>query len=226
MPPQQCWNYFFYTSSGWPKFAYVANPVPPETRHMTYELHSQRCSCFRFSILPVLYTQDTFELWGRPFLSSLFVSFFRCCYERNSIHTALLSHFISLVHSLFVSLNDEPRLAHWMQQSAGSAFQFYYNFWISSWWWRMSCCCPKLMTSLACQKDWYYRWPKCRPVSTKCFVMGYQELKTYVDPFMGAMFLCMEKLQKWRHVYTLDLRRVSCWEIPVVLSDGHVQSIV
>ena len=42
-----------------------------------------------------------FELWGRPFRSSLFASFFLplgFCYERNSIHTALLSHFISLVH--------------------------------------------------------------------------------------------------------------------------------
>ena len=29
-----------------------------------------------------------------PFL----VSFFQCCYERNSIYTALLSHFISLIH--------------------------------------------------------------------------------------------------------------------------------
>ena len=52
-----------------------------------------------FSVLSVLYTQDMFapffELQGRPFWSSLLVSFFRCCYERNSIHTASLSHFIS-----------------------------------------------------------------------------------------------------------------------------------
>ena len=39
-----------------------------------------------------------FELWGRPFCLSLLVSFFGCCYESNSIHTASLSHFISLVH--------------------------------------------------------------------------------------------------------------------------------
>ena len=92
---------FFYTGFGWPKFAYVANPVPPETRCVTYKLHSQRRSRFRFSILPVLYTQDIraiLELWGRPFCSSLLVSFFRCCYERNSIRAASLSHFISLVH--------------------------------------------------------------------------------------------------------------------------------
>ena len=50
--------------SGWPKFAYVANPIPPETRCVTYKLHSQRRSCFHFSILPVLYTQDTFTLFS------------------------------------------------------------------------------------------------------------------------------------------------------------------
>ena len=38
------------------------NPVPPETRRMTYKLHSQQRSRFRFSILPVLYMQDTFVL--------------------------------------------------------------------------------------------------------------------------------------------------------------------
>ena len=60
--PQQCLDYFFYTGFGWPKFAYVANPVPPGTRHMTYKLHFQQRSCFRFSILSVLYMQDTFAL--------------------------------------------------------------------------------------------------------------------------------------------------------------------
>ena len=61
-PSPQC---FFYTSSGRPKFAYVTNPILPETRHMTYKLHSQWRSHFCFSILPVLYTQDTFT----PFLN-------------------------------------------------------------------------------------------------------------------------------------------------------------
>ena len=56
-PSPQC---FFYTGSGWLKFAYVTNPIPPETKYVTYKLHSQRRSCFRFSILLVLYTQDTF----------------------------------------------------------------------------------------------------------------------------------------------------------------------
>ena len=114
-----------------------------------------------FSTLPVLHTQDTFapvlnfEV-GHFVRHFLVLSFFWCCYERNSIHTASLSHFISLVpsaHHLFfypdgdgcwihvnvgcsaciystllvVSLNDEPRLAHQRQQSVGSAFQFYYN---------------------------------------------------------------------------------------------------
>ena len=95
-----------------------------------------------------------FELWGQPFCLSLLVSFFWCCYERNSIHSASLSHFISLgshhlfflsrldgcwIHinvgcfaciygtSLVVSLNDEPWLVHWRQQCAGSVFQFHYK---------------------------------------------------------------------------------------------------
>ena len=57
-PSPQC---FFYTGSGWPKFAYVTNPVTPETRCVTYKLRSQQRSHFCFSILLVLYTQDTFE---------------------------------------------------------------------------------------------------------------------------------------------------------------------
>ena len=93
---------FFYTSSSWPKFAYVANPVPPETRRVTYKLLSQRRSCFCF-----LYTSGTIrarhirailELWGWPFYSSL-LYFFRGCYERNCINIASLSHFISPVHT-------------------------------------------------------------------------------------------------------------------------------
>ena len=107
-----------------------------------------------FYISSTLYTRHicaSFKLWGRPFCLSLLVSFFRCCNEKNSIHTTLLSHFISLVHSahylffiqpgngcwihsgcsaciystlIIVSLNDEPWLAHWRQQSVGSAFNF------------------------------------------------------------------------------------------------------
>ena len=108
----QCWDYSFYTSSGWLKFAYVTNPVPPKASRMTYKLHSQGHSTFRF-----FYTSGTphakhirarFERWGRPFRSSLLAFFFLpsfwCWYERNSIHTASLSYFISLfrpAHHLF-----------------------------------------------------------------------------------------------------------------------------
>ena len=95
------------------------------------------------------YIRAIFELQARPFCSSLVVSFFRCFYERNSIHTASLSHFISrslgspsvlfypaLYHCwihvndrtpLVVSLNDEFRLAHRRQQSAVFAFQFHHK---------------------------------------------------------------------------------------------------
>ena len=104
MQQQQCWDYSFYNSSGWPKFAYVTNPVPPETWRVNYKLHPQGCSCFQV----FFYTSGTlharhiyahFELWGRLFCSSFLVSFFLwCCYERNSFCTALLSHLIYLVH--------------------------------------------------------------------------------------------------------------------------------
>ena len=52
-----------------------------------------------FGTLAQMCLAYSFELWGRPFCSSLLVSFFWCCYERNSIHTASLSHFIFLIHS-------------------------------------------------------------------------------------------------------------------------------
>ena len=59
-------------------------------------------------ILHARYIRAIFELQGRPFCSSFlvsfFLSFFRCCYERNSIHTASLSHFI------FCSLGSPPVL--------------------------------------------------------------------------------------------------------------------
>ena len=48
MQQQQYWDYSFYISSGWPKFAYVTNPVPPETRCVTYKLHSLGRSFFHF----------------------------------------------------------------------------------------------------------------------------------------------------------------------------------
>ena len=92
-PSPQC---FFYISSSWPKFAYVANPFSPETRCMTCKLYSQRSSRFHFSILPVLYTQDTFAPFRTLRSAVLLVTscFFLCGYERNLIHPASLSHFI------------------------------------------------------------------------------------------------------------------------------------
>ena len=82
-------------------------PTRDEMRCMTYKLHSQGRSCFRFfSILLALHMQDTFALilnfevshFACHFLLlSSFLPSFWCCYERNSIHTALWSHFISLV---------------------------------------------------------------------------------------------------------------------------------
>ena len=77
-------------------------------------------------MLPGLYRQDTFT----PFLNFevghfawhfLFVSFFLCGYERNSIQTASLSHFIFLIHSVhnlfFLSSRRRQLLSsckHWL----------------------------------------------------------------------------------------------------------------
>ena len=142
---QQCWDYSFYTCSGWQKFSYVTITNPPETRRVTYKLHPQERSCFVFFY--TFGTPHTRHIHGcHFFLFSFFLLSFWCCYERNSFHTALLSHFISLVHPahhlFFLSsrewlldshkcrlhaTNDEPQLAHWRQQSVGSAFQFHYT---------------------------------------------------------------------------------------------------
>ena len=54
-----------------------------------------------------------------------------------------------------------------------------------------------------------------------------RKLNTYVNPFMGAMNICTDKLQEWRQqnnvVSILDLRKVylqiSVKKIPVALSD-------
>ena len=76
-------------------------PTRDEMRDLQIALPMTFMLLFFYTASPLharhIYT--IFELWGRPFCSSLLVSFFRCCYERNSIHTASLSHFISLVHS-------------------------------------------------------------------------------------------------------------------------------
>ena len=79
-----------------PKFAY-------KTRHRAYKLPSQWLSCFRFSVLPVLYTQDTFA----PFLNFkvghfshqfLFLSFSVAMKGIQFIQ--LRCHISSLVHSV------------------------------------------------------------------------------------------------------------------------------
>ena len=134
---QQCWDYSFSTSSGWPKFTYVTNPVTPETRCMTYILYPQGRSCFCFFLYfyttwDWTYTSGTlhaghfcthFQLWGRPFHSSLLAFFFLpsswCCYEKNSFHTASFSCFISLVcsaHHLFLSSRGQllDSHKHWL----------------------------------------------------------------------------------------------------------------
>ena len=128
-----------------------ANPVSPKTRRVTYKLHSQRCQCFRLSILPALYMQDIraiFELWGRPFCSSLLISFFHISFVLFTRLTTCFFNYLkkfypavngcwihvkvvgsTCIYStlLVVSLNNEPRLAHRSQQSVGSAFQFHDN---------------------------------------------------------------------------------------------------
>ena len=154
-PQQQCWDYSFDTSSGWPKFAYVPNH--PETRRVTYKLHFQgrQCWCFFF-----LYFRYSFVLnfeVGHFACHFLFLSFFLpfdvavkgiqstqlCC------HISFLSFGLPPVFNTagggcwiqvyvgssaciycsphVVSLNDEPRFAHRRHQSAGSAFQFHYT---------------------------------------------------------------------------------------------------
>ena len=63
MQQQQCWDYAFYTSSGWPKFTYVTNdrPTRDETRNLQIGLPRTLMLLF-ISILPALHMQDTFTL--------------------------------------------------------------------------------------------------------------------------------------------------------------------
>ena len=103
---QRCWHYSFYTSSDWPKFAYVTNPVPPGTRCVTYKLHPQRCSCFCSFLY---FWHSTHKTHSHSFwtlrLAILLVTSpsFSCCYERNSFHTASLFafHFSRPAYHLF-----------------------------------------------------------------------------------------------------------------------------
>ena len=67
---------------------------PPNDAHASVFLYFQYFICkTHFALV------SNFEVghFAHPF----FVSFFWCCYERNSIHTVSLSHFISLIHCLF-----------------------------------------------------------------------------------------------------------------------------
>ena len=48
------------------------------------------------STLHTRHIRTIFELWGRTFCLSLLVSFFRCFYERNSIHTRIVFIFIAI----------------------------------------------------------------------------------------------------------------------------------
>ena len=79
-------NASFISVLGWPKFAY-------ETRRGAYKLHSQRRSRFHFSILPVLYTQDTFM----PFLNFK-VGHFSCHFLFLSLGVAIKGIQFTLLH--------------------------------------------------------------------------------------------------------------------------------
>ena len=103
-PFPQC---FFYTSSWLTKICICCIPRPTgnETCDLQIALPMTLMLPF-FCTSGTRYIHAIFELQGRPFCSSLLVSFFWCCYERNSIHTASLSHFISC------SLGSPPVLFH------------------------------------------------------------------------------------------------------------------
>ena len=100
---QRCWDYSFYTISGWLKFAYVTNPVPLKMRRITYKLHSQGHSCFCFCFFYTLGIPHTrhictrFELWSRPFHLSLEgVQFTQlCCHISFFSFVRLIIYFLS-----------------------------------------------------------------------------------------------------------------------------------
>ena len=130
-PSPKC---FFYTGSGWPKFAYVSNPVPPETRRVTYKLLSQWRSCFLF-----FFTSGTphtrqfmFLSFGvamkgiqftqlRCHISFLSFTWLTTCFypavDGCWIHVNVGCSACLYSTPFVVSLNDEHRLAHRKQQS-------------------------------------------------------------------------------------------------------------
>ena len=110
----------FYTGSARPKFAYVTNLVPPETRRVTYKLHCQWRSCNRFSILPVLYTQDTFV----PFSNFEVCSF--------AHHFLFVSFFLSVL--LWKEFNSHSFvLTFHFSRSLGSPPDFFYPAMVGCW---------------------------------------------------------------------------------------------
>ena len=88
---------FSYTGSWLTEICKCCKPHPTRDETRDLQIAPQRRSCFRSFCTSgtqhTRYIRAIFEDQRRPFCSSLFVSFFRCSYERNSIHTASLSHF-------------------------------------------------------------------------------------------------------------------------------------
>ena len=90
-------------------------PTRDETSDLQIALPNTLMLPFFFSILPAFHPQSTFALvlnFGVGHFITSYLSLFSywCCYERNSIHTISLSHFISLVrpaHSLFFFIQPE-----------------------------------------------------------------------------------------------------------------------
>ena len=87
--------------------------ISPETRRVTYKLHSQWHSCFHFSILPVLYTQDTFA----PF-SNFEVSHFACHFLFLSFSVAMKGIQFTQLHC-YISFLSFTQLTTYFLSSCG-----------------------------------------------------------------------------------------------------------
>ena len=97
---QQCWDYFLpvvadrnlhmlQTPSHQRRDAWPTNCTPNDA-------HSSVFLYFQYSICKTHSRHFRTFRWAILLVTSCF---FRCCYERNSIYKASLSHFISVVHS-------------------------------------------------------------------------------------------------------------------------------
>ena len=143
--PQQCWDYSFYTSSGWPEFVYVTNPCPTGDGTCDLQITLPRTLMLPFfSILLALHMQDTFVLilnfevghFARHFLFLSF-SLLVLLWKGFNPHSFIVTFHFSrssgsspvffLYSTPLISLNNKPQLAHRRQHSAGSAFQFPYR---------------------------------------------------------------------------------------------------